>query len=367
MYWALVILALGFLIFVHELGHYLVARWCGMKVDKFSIGFGPAILKWKDKNGAQFQLSPILFGGYVAIAGMNIGEDVDPTDKTAYPNKPTWQRIAAIFAGPAFNYMGAMVLAFILFVSIGQPTGRVMVGATDVGFDAHGKLLPGDTLVAVNGEPSKGASKFIESIQRSKGEPVMVSVLRDGAPVDLKIQPSYAWWRHLGQLARSARIAAYGPAPANENEAPPTYRIGIHLKAEREARPVGSLFVAAFKEPYEIAKLQLTGLARLVRGIDKPDVRGPVGIVSMMKEEAEAGWIYLLGLMMTLNVYLAIFNLLPLPALDGGRLAFLGYELITRRRANQKIEALVHMVGIMFFFVLFIIVTYNDCARLVGR
>lgn len=343
MYWLLVILALGVLIFVHELGHYLVARWCGMKVDKFSIGFGPAILKWKDKNGAQFQLSPILFGGYVAISGMNVGDDIDPQDKTAYPNKPTWQRIAAIFAGPGFNYLGAMVLAFVLFFAIGQPTGRLLVGATEAGFDAHGKVWVDEPIIAVNGTRIDKPETLIEQIQASKGQPVTLTVERFGAPADVRITP-----RETKDGDRTI------------------YRIGMHMMRERAPGAVGPTLLAAVREPYRLTKEQLAGFGRLLSGKEKLDVRGPVGIGSMMKEAAESGWIPFVSLLMVLNVYLAVFNLLPLPALDGGRLAFLAYELITRRRANQKIEAMVHMVGIMFFLVVFIIVMFKDCARLPG-
>src|SRR3954469_15508095 len=104
------ILALGFLIMVHEAGHLIVARWCGMKVERFSIGFGPGILRWKSKKGTIYQLAPIPFGGFVEITGMNLAEDVDPDDPLAYPNRPVWQRMATIFAGPFTNVLAAVGL-----------------------------------------------------------------------------------------------------------------------------------------------------------------------------------------------------------------------------------------------------------------
>ena len=113
MYPLLAILSLGFLIVVHEGGHYFVARWCGMRIERFSIGFGPGLFKRvSKKTGTTFQLAPIPFGGFVEIRGMNIAEDVDPDDKFAYPNRPAWQRFVTIFAGPATNYISAIVLAF---------------------------------------------------------------------------------------------------------------------------------------------------------------------------------------------------------------------------------------------------------------
>src|SRR5690349_15403566 len=121
MEWIPAILAIGVLIVVHETGHYVVARLCGMRVEKFSIGFGPAIASWTSKKtGTKFQLAPIPFGGFVEIKGMNILEEVDANDATAYPNRPAWQRFVTIFAGPATNYLFAVVLAFILFMGAGM-------------------------------------------------------------------------------------------------------------------------------------------------------------------------------------------------------------------------------------------------------
>src|ERR1044071_2596614 len=115
------ILALGFLIVVHEAGHYVVARWCKMRVERFSVGFGPGLLKRKGKHGTVFQLAPLPFGGFVEIRGMNIAEEVDPEDLQAYPNRPAWQRFLTILAGPATNYISAIFLAFALYTCQGEP------------------------------------------------------------------------------------------------------------------------------------------------------------------------------------------------------------------------------------------------------
>src|SRR5687768_16790746 len=120
MSWVAAIFALGFLIVVHEAGHYFVAKWCRMRVEKFSVGFGPGILKKQGKDGTIFQLAPIPFGGFVEIRGMNIAEEVDPEDVHAYPNRPAWQRFLTILAGPATNYISAIFLAFALYTCHGQ-------------------------------------------------------------------------------------------------------------------------------------------------------------------------------------------------------------------------------------------------------
>ena len=138
----LAILAVGFLIVVHEGGHYFVARWCSMRIDRFSVGFGPAILKTTSKRtGTTFQLAPIPFGGFVEIRGMNIVEEVDPDDRQAYPNRPAWQRFLTIFAGPATNYLSAVVMAFALYTCHGlESSDRRVVEAVLPGYDAAAKL-----------------------------------------------------------------------------------------------------------------------------------------------------------------------------------------------------------------------------------
>src|SRR5882762_1628158 len=154
-FFALAFAALGFLIVVHEGGHYFVARWCKMRVERFSIGFGPGIIKRKSKKtGTTFQIAPIPFGGFVEIRGMNIAEDVDPDDKAAYPNRPAWQRFVTIFAGPATNYLSAIAVMFALYTCHGMKSTERYYGVDEVlvgkGYDAEGKLEAGDRIVAVD-------------------------------------------------------------------------------------------------------------------------------------------------------------------------------------------------------------------------
>src|SRR5664279_1905089 len=156
MYPVLAILSLAFLIVVHEGGHFFVARWCGMRIERFSIGFGPGILKRvSKKTGTIFQLAPIPFGGFVEIRGMNIAEEVDPEDRFAYPNRPAWQRFITIFAGPATNYISAIVVAFALYQCAGEASDYRFygVGSIQGGYDAATKLQVGDRILAVDHKP----------------------------------------------------------------------------------------------------------------------------------------------------------------------------------------------------------------------
>ncbi len=348
------IIAIGVLIIVHETGHYVVARLCKMRVDKFSVGFGPGIWSWK-RGDTQFQIAPIPFGGYVAIHGMLIAEEVEPDDPKAYPNRPAWQRFVTIFAGPATNYLFAIFLAMILFIAAGVPGGtqRWEVMGTNENFDAYGKLEPGDEVLEINGQEIYAlkdgrADKDVgEEVHKAHGAPVEITVLRDG--------------KRVGPIEIAAK-----PDPDHSIDGSPQYRIGITV-AKTEKREDAGLFTSigyALWYPVEQTEMIAVGLYRVIRGEEKGSLTGPVGITSVIKKSFEAGWIEAVKLLMILNVYLGLFNLFPLPALDGGRLVFLAYEMATRRRANPKIEATVHMVGIMALLVLMVLVTYKDIARL---
>jgi len=349
------ILAIGLLIVVHEAGHYVVARRCKMRVDRFSIGFGPPILKWK-RGETDFTLGPIPFGGFVQINGMTLAEEVSPDDPRSYPNRPVWQRFVTIFAGPATNYLTAIVLALILFSLAGVESGTSWYGVSNTtpGFDAAGKLEPGDRIVKLDGRPlyeTFGGEKQValsELVNRSKGKPLKLTVVRDGAEKDIEVLPKLT--DDTSKDAKQKQI----------------YRLGIELTIEEERVAVGPLQVVAESLSYPVVKTQqiAVGLYEIVTGQQEGMFLGPVGITDMIKRTFEVGWIRVLELLMLLNVYLGLFNLLPLPALDGGRLVFLGYEMATRRRANPKVEATVHMVGIMALLLLMVLVTYKDIARL---
>ncbi|HEU0035511.1 MAG TPA: M50 family metallopeptidase [Kofleriaceae bacterium] len=344
---ALAILALGFLIVVHEAGHYFVARWCKMRVERFSIGFGPGLLKRKAKSGTIFQLAPIPFGGFVEIKGMNIAEEVDPEDANAYPNRPAWQRFLTILAGPATNYLSAIALAFGLYMCQGQAGDTYYVAEVTPGFDAVGKIQPGDRILTLDGVSMAGRNlQLSEEIVKKQGKPVTLTVLRDHQVVVVPLTPKPA-------------VDAKG-VPQRDKHNNLVYRIGIVQTADFV--DVGVLESAhdAIVYPVVQTKAILKGLYGIVFGSEEADPGGPIRIVSEFKNAFSHGLTEGIKLLMLLSVYLGLFNLLPLPALDGGRLVFLGYEMVTRRRANPKIETMVHMVGIMVLMVVMLLVTLHD-------
>ena len=363
------ILGLGLLIIVHEAGHFVVARMCGMRVERFSIGFGPGILRWRSKGGTLFQIAPIPFGGFVEIKGMAIAEDVEPDDRHAYPNRPVWQRIATIFAGPGTNWLTAIIMAFGLFTCGGIPerTAYYGVDELDPKFDAAKQLKPGDRLLAINDNPiylvgpdGKTTQLCVETAKleetAAQGKPAQIKIRRDGKEMTVPVMP-------LFDEMKDEKPDPKLPPECNG----PRYRLGINAyRAQRDRVDVGIVAAAghAVTWPAEIATLHVTGLFQVISGQVKGELVGPVGITTRIKQEIESGWITALQMLIFLNVVLAIMNLLPLPGLDGGRLAFLGYELVTRRRANAKVETTVHMVGILILMVVLMMVTFKECRAL---
>lgn len=406
---ALAILALGFLIVVHEAGHYVVARWCKMRVERFSVGFGPGILKHKNKQGTVFQLAPLPFGGFVEIRGMNIAEEVDPEDVQAYPNRPAWQRFLTILAGPATNYLSAIILAFGLYTCHGMPGDTFYVGKVMDDFDAKGKLEPMDRIIAIDGVPKFGPSsaELSEIVGKKNGKPLAVTVLRSNSiPLTFTIYPKlngelaldltpralelsleqrealYRGYSNMFAVDRvllveerrtldKLRIALNVPDKSAEtiesqfglvrdDNNRPRYLIGFLPSVDYVPLGVGDAAKGALAYPVVQTKVILGGLRDIFVGKEEIDAGGPVRIVSEFQSAFNKGLPDGIALLMALSVYLGLFNLFPLPALDGGRLVFLAYEMITRRRANPKIETMVHMGGIMVLMVVMILVTLGD-------
>jgi regulator of sigma E protease len=431
----LAILALGFLIMFHEGGHMLVARLCGMRVERFSIGFGKAIASWK-RGDTTYQIAMIPFGGFVQIAGMNPLEPVKADDPGSYANKSVLKRMATIFAGPAANYLLAIVIFFVLAVGpgIGRPYANVVMPGSPG--DQAG-LLTNDEILQVNGTPVHTSDDVVSLIQAAKGAPVTLTVRRTEpfwAPVFRaanKPQPDWpdliltdvttdekvvvtprrsvvTWWQAQlvsmvptpmdappnpdvwkwihPQSGQSVNGQTLWPLPTTVVSQPDAdgllgligkyqtqngpYRVGIGLGTadwDRERMPFAIAASGAIKMPLAVSGMILGSLADLVTGnASSKDVSGPVGITRVIKQQFDLGWGAALATLALLNVYLGLFNLLPWPALDGGRLVFLVYEATTRRRANAKVEQAVHAVGFALLLAVLLLVTAKDLIHLRG-
>ncbi len=346
-YALIAILGLAVLMVVHEGGHYLAARRFGMRVTKFSIGFGPTLWKHRPKNSpTTFQIAIIPFLAYVQIAGMNPYEDNDPKDPESYANASLWARIVTISAGPLANYFFASVLIFFAFLLGGNPVTdetsmRVSVRAG--GPAAAAGMTDGDRILTVNGDAVKDWDMLKKQISAHPGEKIDIEVERDvkasTPPAKEKLHLSATPSTADGELKGKIMIAPW-----------------------QHIEPVGVSKAAllSVQKPPKVVYELVKGLARIIAGKEKPELSGPVGIVREVGKSAEEGphaYLMLLGL---LSAYLGGFNLLPFPALDGGRLLFLGFEAASRRKADAKIEAKVHAIGLLMFLTLLAVVTYTE-------
>jgi regulator of sigma E protease len=332
------IVGLGLLVVLHEGGHYLAARLCGMRVERFSIGFGPTLLGFK-RGETTFQIAPIPLGGFVQITGLNPNEDFDRNDPYVYPNRPIWMRMFTIVAGPLANFITAVVIVMFVFLTLGVDVpGKEVVEsvvpnkpAAVAGFQAN------DVLVEVNGTPvsAKEGQSIRNTVHKGSQTPLTVKVLRDGKPVILQVTPQ----KEDGE-----------------------YRIGVKLAYPPEFAKVGvgEALKLAVIYPFDKSKIILVGLYNMVTGKEKAELSGPIGITKVIAKAATRGvWEYL-GIIAMLSVYLGLFNLLPLPALDGGRAVFLSIETLIRKRVNPKIEAMVHTVGLVVLLGVLLVVSFND-------
>ncbi len=318
------LLGLSLLIVIHEAGHYLVARASGMKVERFSVGFGKVV--WSvTRGGTEFAVSALPLGGYVKIVGMAPGEDVDPADPTIYANQAAWRRFLAILAGPAMNFVTAGLLAAALLAGPGllAPDPAAAVGRVSPGTPAErAGLRRDDRVVAVAGQPVATWGDMVTAIHAHPGETVEVVVERAGPS-----GPS----RAAVQLA----LGADGLAGFRQHEL-----------ALRSAGP-GAALADGFARTAENAWGQVAMFGKIFSGGKGAGIVGPLGIIGEIIERLREGPGPFANVLWTLSVALAIFNLLPIPGLDGGRLVFLGYELVTRRRVNARVETAVHMTGLV--------------------
>jgi len=337
-------LAFGLLIAVHEFGHMWVARKVGMRVERFSIGFGPVIFT-RTVGETEYVISAVPLGGYVKIAGMSPEDEVAEDDAANYANRPAWARLLAILAGPAANYVLAFVIGVPLLMMSHMVTrtdtarlGEVVAGDPA----AQAGLQSGDEVLSVGGSAVADfyalKQAIVENARRAPGQPVPFTVRRGGQTLTLPVTP---------------RPLADG------------YVVGITpWQAREEGLSLGSALPASLQRLGHATQGSINSLAALFTGRARvSDLSGPIGMISATAAQARKGFVDYLQTVWGLSVAIGFFNLLPIPALDGGRIMFLGYELLTRRRVSARLENLVHTVGLVLLLGLIAFVSYADILR----
>jgi regulator of sigma E protease len=332
------IVALCIVIILHEFGHYLAAVATGMKVDRFSIfGIGPPILRFGKWRGTEFVISAIPFGAYVQIRGMEPEDPDSPEradDGSNFRDKPLASRMLVIAGGPIANYLAAMAMLLFVYVGAGMPGPVVAIEVAGVHADSAAQaagILPGDRLLAVG-------DATIDPAQRGR-------------------DVSAATKQYLGSDV--SIVVGRG-----EGTATLTATLDLRAVAPREPVTLGAAATHAVTDPLRDTAVQLQGLWMLITGQLEASVQGPVGMVQTIAKAADAGIVPFVLMAAFISTLLGMFNLLPLPALDGGRLAFLLYEGIARRRAAARIEEMVHGYGMLALLALIALVTIGDVRRL---
>jgi len=345
------ILGLAVLMIVHEAGHYFVARAFGMRVERFAIGIGPTIWRHQPKGSDTiFQVGLIPFLAYVQIAGLNPFEEIEADDKGSYANASLLGRISAIVAGPLANYIFASVFFF----------GYIMLEGD---FSEDPIVVVDDTMKIPDGKDEKGKLKFNE-----KATPASQAGLRTGDRFVAIDGKPIAKWRDIPGLIRphandEIRLTVVREGKKMEIAATPGDRKG---KGFLGVRPVSVPMAVdkglkrAVQYPAIIVAVSVTAMVGIFTGKESAQLSGPLGLMRETQKAAKEGFGSYLRILGVLSTSLAFFNMLPVPALDGGRLMFLAYEAVTRRRPNQKVEAQVHMVGMVMLLTTLVLVTYRE-------
>jgi regulator of sigma E protease len=334
----LTILGLAVLMIVHEAGHHFVARWFGMRVIRFSIGFGPALFRIQPRGSETiYQVAVIPFLAYVQIAGMNPFEESDPNDKGSYANASLLARVLTVVAGPLANYVFATVLFFAAFMIGGKVGESTVIEVMPDGAAQRADLRNGDKVLSIDGTPTDNFEAMRKVIIANPSRAIPIKVERGGQVIELTVTPEPKGERGGGVV---------GVTPMRE---PMTLREAAWLSTIAPAMVVENLVL---------------DLVRMFTGrVKMDDLAGPVGIVKIGAKTVDLGIDDFLVFMGRLSAYLGGFNLLPFPALDGGRLGFLGYEAVARRKPNARVEAHVHALGLLMFLALMFVVSVFDIRR----
>lgn len=337
------LLVLSILVSFHEFGHLIVAKMCGMKIDAYSIGFGPKLLKVK-LGETEYSLSLILLGGYVKPAGPNFIEDVKPEDpdKNRYfVCKPVWKRALMIIAGPVFNFL----LAFILLTGMIYSTNIVPEITMTIGEilknspAAKAGIQKGDSIVAIDGEKITDWSDLLLHIQENKDKKITLTLKRNEKLLNIGVKP---------EPTKEGLIIGIAPVIQQKKVS------GLAILTEG-ARQLGTE-----------TKFQAKGMIHvLTRKISSKNLGGPIAIFEITDAATEGGFLMLLGLMVTLNIALGLFNLLPIPVLDGGRLPLLILEAIIGRPLSKTIQIAIQIMGFTMIMFIFLLATFNDISRLI--
>lgn len=347
------------IVFVHEMGHYLVARWNGVAIQAFSIGFGRELIGWNDRHGTRWKISAIPLGGYVRFAGdMNASSMPDPDapelqDPELAPhlfvNKSVWQRIAIVVAGPVANLLLTFLVLYALLLGYGRQTVPAVLGEVISGSVAEAAgFEPGDKILAVDGYVVRGFEDFQRYVATSPGRQVQVEVERNAAKQTLDLVPEPVVIQD--RFGNDQRIGRIGVSRNIEESDVVLYRPG----------PVEAVGMT-FEEIRFIVQRTGEYLGEIIMGRgDVSQLSGPVKVAKVSGEVATLGIIALINLMALLSLNIGIFNLLPVPMLDGGHLMYYLIEAVRGRPLSMRVQEMGFRFGFALVLGLMVFTVFND-------
>jgi len=317
------------LVFFHEFGHFLMAKWSDIYVKEFSLGMGPSIVKVKIGE-TEYSVRLLPLGGFVRMEG----EDAKSSDPRAFINKSVWRRFGVIFAGPFMNFVLALVLITIISFFSGIATTRITVIDNEPAQKAG--MKNGDIIYAIDDKKVSSWDEVVSSISKKPGQIIKVTVKRQNDLLTYNIKTDIEPETKRGVIGIKSEIIRYSPIESIKS---------------------------GFERTLWISRMILNGLIHIISGKAPADVVGPIGIVYMVGEAAQVGFYNLLYLAAIISVNLGLFNLLPIPALDGSRLFFLLIEFLRGKPIDPEKEGFIHFLGFALMMIMMIVIAYKDIMR----
>lgn len=349
-------------VFFHELGHFLVARFCGVKIEVFSVGFGREIFGWNDRHGTRWKVSWLPVGGYVKFAGDADAASTPDRKTIAHMTaeqqagilafRPVGQRAAVAAAGPFANFLLAIVMLTGLYMYSGHTVVAPMIGQVTKGSPADvAGIRTGDLVTRIDGTAITDFQQLPEIISISGGDTLTVGVRRGGQDLTLKVTPRLMKTQDvLGNVGSQMVIGV---------------RPDIHATVTREHYSPAGAFLAACGETWSIIKTTILGIGQMITGHASTDqLRGPVGIANMTRQVADFGFLPLLNLVAILSVSIGLANLFPIPLLDGGHLLYYAVEAVLGRPLGERAQDVGFRLGLVLVLGLMLLTTWNDLVRL---
>jgi regulator of sigma E protease len=357
------LVVITFVVFFHELGHFLVARACGVGIETFSIGFGGEIFGWNDKKGTRWKISWLPFGGYVKFIGdagpsstpdrEQLARMTEDEKATAFHLKPLLSRALVIVAGPAANFVLAILLFTCLYTFVGAKVLSTVVGSvTPNAPAAEAGIRPGDKITAINGKHVRMFEELQVAVQANKTRPMVMTVERDGRSMTVGLTPRQIDNQDIfGTPIKTVGIGVTRGDPTPENS--------VYIPVSPLKAPL-----AATIQSWGIADLSLQLMWRMVsRQADTKQLSGPVGIAKIARSAASYGVYDLLYLIAFISVSIGLVNLFPIPLLDGGHLLYYACEALLGRPLNEGVQEAGYKLGLALVLGLMIFATLNDLIR----